>query len=88
MPNDALTAAEEAIMKETFKATMRRAADIIDRITTSDVLRAQRVLLRDGVPLVDVCRLDRASLASAHLRACAEGDYEGEKLGLFGLGII
>lgn len=72
-----LTAGEEEVMKMTFKASMLRAADIIDRITPDDVLTAQAQLLREGNGLVKVARLDRAMLAAAHLRAYAEGTVSG-----------
>lgn len=62
---------EEAVMRVTFKATMLRCADLIDGITASDVLDAQAELLATGSTLEQAARLDRATLASAHLRACA-----------------
>lgn len=72
MKEKALSPAEELVMKQTFKATMLRAAAIIDRITKSDVQDAQLALYREGVGLLDLHRVDRAMLASAHLRSCAE----------------
>lgn len=71
-----LSPAEEAMMKMTFEVSMRRAADIIDHITEMDVLDMQRELLRTGSPMSKVCRMDRAMLAAAHLRACAENGRE------------
>jgi hypothetical protein len=68
-----LSPAEEAIMKATFKATMLRAADIIERITDDDVLEKQRDLINSGMPLFKAACLDRAHLAAAWLRLCAEG---------------
>jgi hypothetical protein len=72
MNDDALSPAEELVMKQTFKATMLRAAAIIDRITKDDVTDAQLSLYREGVGLLELHRVDRAMLASAHLRSCAE----------------
>lgn len=66
-----LSPAEELVMKQTFKATMLRAALVIDGITDDDVLTAQVTLVREGVSLINVAKVDRAMLASAHLRACA-----------------
>jgi len=74
---DPLSPGEEEVMKMTFKAAMLRAADIVDHITANDVLEAQAQMLRDGVPLSKVHRLDRAMIASAHLRLCAEGKAKG-----------
>lgn len=71
--DEAMTAAEAATMRYTFKATMLRAADIIDRITQNDVLEAQQKLLDQGMALEKVAQIDRAHLAAAHLRACANG---------------
>lgn len=73
MTDNVLSAAEESIMKATFKATMLRAADIIEKITEEDVYGMQAQLLKEGVPLTDVARVDRLHVAVAHLRACAEG---------------
>lgn len=56
----------------TVKATLLRAAAIIEKITANDVADMQVELLRAGVPLSRVALLDRALLASYHLRACAE----------------
>jgi hypothetical protein len=66
-----LSPAEEQVMRDTFKAALLRAADVIDRITDRHVLDAQRQLLREGVELDKVAKVDRAMLASAHLRSCA-----------------
>lgn len=66
-----LSVAEELTMKATFKATMLRAADIIDRITADDVLAQQAEGLRQGMTLAEVSRIDRAMVAAAHLRLCA-----------------
>lgn len=66
-----LSPAEEAVMKHAFAVTMKRAAEILDAITEDDVLGAQRVLLTEGMTLVQVAKLDRAMLGAAHLRACA-----------------
>lgn len=68
-----LSVDEEATMKATFKATMLRAARIVERITEDDVLEAQAQLLATGSTLEQVARIDRAMLAATHLRACAEG---------------
>ncbi len=71
MKSDAMNAGEEFVMEQTFKATMLRAAAIIDRITDNDVRDAQLALYQDGVELSKLHRVDRAMLASAHLRSCA-----------------
>lgn len=65
-----LSTAEELVMKQTFKAALLRAANIIDEITDDDVLAAQVTLVREGVSLINVSKVDRAMLASAHLRSC------------------
>ena len=67
-----LTAAEERVLRHTFKAAMLRAAVIVENISTNDVLDMQAALLTTGTPLQDVARIDRAMVAVAHLRACAE----------------
>lgn len=67
-----LTPPEENAMRETFWATMLRCADIIDKITPDDVLEAQAVMLASGVSLERVAKLDRALLASSHIRACVK----------------
>jgi hypothetical protein len=72
-----LSAAEEAIMRQTFRATMLRAAEIIERITQDDVLEAQAQVLAAGVALEKVAKVDRALLAATHLRACADGKAKG-----------
>ena len=68
-----LTAGEEEVMRESFRATMLRAADIIDRITQDDVADAQAALFASGVKVGDLAKIDRALVASCHLRACAAG---------------
>lgn len=73
MKDGVLNADEEQAMRMTFKATMIRAADIIDRITSDDVLEYQAMLLASGSTLEQVAKVDRALVASCHLRACAEG---------------
>lgn len=65
-----LSPAEEWAMKEAFRKTMLRCADIIARITDDDVLEAQAVLLADGVSFDRVAKIDRAMLADKHIRAC------------------
>lgn len=75
MSDPILSAIEEATMKTTFKATMLRAADVVEKITASDVLEMQAMLLKDGATLDKVARVDRATLAVAHLRACARGEF-------------
>ncbi len=75
MNKPVLSAAEQSMMEVTFKATMLRAADIVEKITADDVLEMQAMLLRDGATLEKVARVDRASLAVAHLRACARGEF-------------
>jgi hypothetical protein len=71
-----LSPAEEAIMKHTFKVTMLRAADIIDRITNDDVMDAQTTLFSEGMSLGKLAKIDRAMLAANYLRACAQGLVE------------
>lgn len=58
-------------MQATLRAAMKRAADIIDGISEDDVLVAQQMMLSEGVSLAAVTKIDRALLASCHLRACA-----------------
>lgn len=67
-------------MREMVKATLLRAADIIDRITDSDVLEQQALLLASGCSLEQVSKLDRARIASAHLRLCASGKYNSQRV--------
>jgi len=67
------SADEKQAINMTYKATMLRAAEIIERITPDDVLEAQAVLLASGSTLEQVAKIDRAMLAATHLRACAEG---------------
>lgn len=64
---------EENVMKMTIKETLLRAADIVERITSSDVLEAQAEYLRRGWSLEKVSKIDRAAVAVAQLRACAAG---------------
>jgi hypothetical protein len=71
--NEALSPEENAIMRATFRATMLRAADIIDKITQDDVLEQQARGLREGMTLQQVSKMDRAMIASAYLRLCAAG---------------
>ena len=67
------TANENFIMESTFKAAFLRASDILDWITEDDVLEKQAKLLRSGMSLEKVAKLDRARLGSAYLRTCAQG---------------
>ncbi len=69
---DGLSAHEAEVMRMTLKATMLRAAAIIDAITNEDVADAQMALFEAGVKIQDLAKLDRALIASCHLRACAE----------------
>jgi hypothetical protein len=69
----ALTKGEVSVMNATFKATMLRAAAIVEGITDDDVLEAQRQLLGEGVAPDKVTKVDRAHIAASHLRASAEG---------------
>lgn len=73
MQDSVLTAGEDEIMRESFRATMLRAADIIDHITQDDVAEAQMVLFASGATLHEVSKIDRALVGSCHLRACAAG---------------
>jgi hypothetical protein len=69
---DDLTAAEEVVMRETFKAAMLRAAAIIDGITQEDVTDAQMALYKTGTPLANLHLVDRALIAACHIRSCVE----------------
>jgi hypothetical protein len=73
MAEEVLTAGEEQIMRESFAATMLRAAAIIDGITQDDVEEAQGLLFVSGCTVGDVAKIDRAMLAASYLRACAAG---------------
>jgi len=66
---------EELVMRMTSKAAFLRAADIIDGITQDDVLNMQARLLATGSSLDAVAGIDRATLAAAHFRACANGEF-------------
>ncbi len=68
-----LSPSEETVMRESFAATMLRAAAIIDGITNADVMEAQAILFGSGCKLSDLAKLDRAMLAASYLRACAAG---------------
>lgn len=79
MPKDEiLTAGEQQIMAMTMKAALLRAADVIDNIKASDVLDAQVAMYRSGVSLSRVQLVDRAMIASAHLRSCAAKGEEAQ----------
>lgn len=67
-----LSESEEMVMKQAFKVTMLRAADIIDRITQEDVADAQMALYRQGVSLTNLAKIDRALVAACHLRSCVQ----------------
>lgn len=69
-----MTAENKRIMEMTTKAALLRAADIIDKITADDVLDMQAKLLAEGVSLENVAKLDRAMVASAHLRSYGKRD--------------
>lgn len=71
MSKQVFSPTEEVVMKAAFKASMLRAADVIDHITEDDVFAAQTILFNEGVPVLKLAKVDRAMLASAHLRACA-----------------
>ena len=74
--DDPLFSPEERVMYHaTFAATMRRAAAIIERITKADVEAAQLEMHKQGVPLADLAKIDRATLAVAHLRTIAAGEF-------------
>lgn len=66
-----LTPGEEQVMRDTFQAAMLRAAAIIDAITQDDVADAQAAMFAQGVRLADLTKIDRALIASCHLRSCA-----------------
>ena len=74
-----LIPSEELVMKQTFKATMLRAANIIDAITDEDVADAQIALFKTGAKLKDISKVDRALIASCHLRACVEMKFGAEE---------
>ena len=80
MTDGVLSAAEEAAMKATFKATMLRAADILDWISDDDVLNQQAKLLASGMSLEKVARLDRARVGANYLRACAMTAADKDKM--------
>jgi hypothetical protein len=73
------TAGEEQIMRQSFAATMLRAAAIIDGITQADVEEAQQLLFLSGCTVRDVAKIDRALVAASYLRACAAGMSENAK---------
>ena len=77
MNSKALSPDEDLVMRATFKAAFLRAADIIEKITDDDVLEVQGRLLQSGSTLEQVAKLDRATIAVAHLRACAEKSLKG-----------
>jgi hypothetical protein len=79
MADEVLTAGEDQIMRQAFAATMRRAADIIDRMTQADVEEAQTILFLSGCTVGNVAKIDRAMLAASYLRACAAGVAEDAK---------
>jgi hypothetical protein len=62
----------QSVTKMVTRQCMIRAADIIDKITENDVLTHQGAMIAAGVSLDKVHKLDRALIASAHLRAMAE----------------
>lgn len=68
---EVLSVGEKKVMHMTVKSTLLRAADIIEHITDGDVLDMQAKMLRQGVSLTKVAKLDRAMIAAAHLRAVA-----------------
>ena len=65
--------AERQMYHTTFKAAMLRAAEIVERITQQNVEEAQLEMHRQGVSLANLTKIDRATLAVAHLRAIAAG---------------
>lgn len=73
-----ISAEETRIMQFTFRTTMLRCADIIDKISQSDLLDAQAALLRDGASLETVAKCDRAAVASAYFRTLAQQNAEKE----------
>lgn len=68
------SAAERAIYNATLKASFLRAAAIIDKITQADVEHAQVEMVSRGASLLQASKVDRALLASTHLRAIANGE--------------
>lgn len=74
---DALSIGEQATMRETFRVTMMRAADVIEKITRDDVTEMQMRLMAAGKSLSEVAPLDRLHVAVAHLRAIAQNAPKG-----------
>ncbi len=72
----ALSPDEENVMKMTMKAAFLRAAEIVEKISYSDVLDMQDKLLRNGASLEKVTKVDRAMVAAAHLRTIAEKELK------------
>lgn len=70
--SDALTPGEEMVMRQSFRATMLRAAAILERLTNDDVKDMQIALLATGCTVLQVTKVDRCMVGAAHLRACAE----------------
>lgn len=75
---EAFSPREQIIIHDTTRAAMLRAADIIDKLTESDVLALQAKMLANGVSLEKVAKIDRAGIAAAHFRICAK-DIADEK---------
>jgi hypothetical protein len=67
----AMTPNERAVMAAAVKATLLRAAEIINGITLDDVREAQVEMFSRGCSLLECSRVDRAIIAAAHLKANA-----------------
>jgi len=67
---------QKTVIAMTIKSTLLKAADAVEHITQDDVLDAQAKLLAEGMPLEKVAKIDRADIAVAHLRMCAEGEFD------------
>ena len=69
-----LTPGESAVMRETTRAALLRAAAVIDALTEVDVFETQAILLAQGCTVKQVAQIDRAMLGANYLRACALGN--------------
>jgi hypothetical protein len=67
-----MTRKEQFVMRSTAKETLLKAADMIDKITQSDVAEMRLDCIKAGMSRENVERIDRAYVGSAHLRALAE----------------
>ena len=75
MSENPLSPYDEQLVLEATYAAFRRAAWVIERITESDVDEMRVRCLRNGSTLEQVSRIDRATIAAAYLRECADGKH-------------